>query len=552
MGGRRGGGGCGSHAVWLGRWPGVVVEVEAYGDRLFAGPLAGPGDLIAGRGLGGLVVAPVPLAAERRPESLSTPRRAVSERRMRLVVGIAVVADLAGIGGAFLLAGVIQNWLSPAGEYIMRPNLILWSLIPAMVAILALYGLYDRPCMRPASEEARRLFHAVSVGVVCLVTASFLFKLRVELTRTWIGAVWLASMGVLGLVRVGLRRAVHRLNDHGVLGVRTLVVGVNEEARTIARTLGRQRWLGYHPTAFVSTDPTGPGEGARAVSARVDGLAVAGSLERVAAAVADTDAGAVIVATTAIPSEDLAQLYRSLQTLDVEVRISAGLPQVAASRVTVEPLDGLAVLSLRRNELSQSQAVVKRVFDATGAVLLCALAAPVMAAVALVVRLTSSGPVLFRQVRVGAGGRPFTICKFRTMVSDAEHRLHEVLAHNEADGPLFKMREDPRVTTVGKVLRRWGLDELPQLWNVIRGDMSLVGPRPPLPEETERYDQWVRGRLRVKPGITGLWQVNGRHELTYADYVRYDLFYVENWSLGLDLYVIARTLPALLSRRGAH
>jgi lipopolysaccharide/colanic/teichoic acid biosynthesis glycosyltransferase len=182
---------------------------------------------------------------------------------------------------------------------------------------------------------------------------------------------------------------------------------------------------------------------------------------------------------------------------------------------------------------------------------LLALGAPLLAVLAVIVRATSTGPSLFRQTRVGEGGRTFTIFKFRTMVVDAEARKAELLAANEADGVLFKMQNDPRITRVGGTLRKLGLDELPQLINVLRGEMSLVGPRPPLPDETARYDEWVAGRLKVKPGITGLWQVNGRHELSFADYIRYDLFYVENWSVSLDLYVIARTLPALLARRGA-
>jgi exopolysaccharide biosynthesis polyprenyl glycosylphosphotransferase len=220
--------------------------------------------------------------------------------------------------------------------------------------------------------------------------------------------------------------------------------------------------------------------------------------------------------------------------------------------VTVEPLDGLAVLSLRHNELSRQQTLLKRVFDVASASLLLIAAAPTIVMLAIIVRLTSRGPVIFRQTRTGEGGRPFTILKLRTMVVDAEDRLIDLRELNEADGLLFKMSHDPRITPVGRVLRRWGLDELPQLWNVLRGDMSLVGPRPPIPEETARYDEWIQGRLRVKPGITGLWQVNGRHALSFADYVRYDLFYVENWSLALDLFIVARTIPALLRRRGAY
>ena len=175
-----------------------------------------------------------------------------------------------------------------------------------------------------------------------------------------------------------------------------------------------------------------------------------------------------------------------------------------------------------------------------------------MLGIAVLVRLSSPGPILFRQRRVGAQERGFTMLKFRTMVVNADAQRDGLAGLNEADGLLFKMRNDPRVTKVGRMLRRTSLDELPQLFNVLRGEMSLVGPRPALPEETTRYAELQRGRLRVKPGVTGLWQVNGRHDLAFEDYVRYDLFYVENWSLTMDLYILAKTIPALLTARGSY
>ena len=177
---------------------------------------------------------------------------------------------------------------------------------------------------------------------------------------------------------------------------------------------------------------------------------------------------------------------------------------------------------------------------------------PVFLLIAIAVKLTSRGPVFFRQERVGYHGRPFKILKFRTMVMDAEDRLEDLMHMNEATGPLFKMKDDPRVTKVGRLLRKLSLDELPQLFNVIRGDMSLVGPRPPLPREVAQYEDWMMARLEVRPGITGLWQVSGRSELPFEDYVRLDLFYIENWSLAYDLFILAKTVPTLVTARGAH
>jgi exopolysaccharide biosynthesis polyprenyl glycosylphosphotransferase len=198
------------------------------------------------------------------------------------------------------------------------------------------------------------------------------------------------------------------------------------------------------------------------------------------------------------------------------------------------------------------RATAKRAFDIAGASVGLILTSPILLIAGLAIVMDSRGPILFRQTRVGKNHVPFTLLKLRSMVVDAESRLAELREHNEADGPLFKMRRDPRVTRVGRILRATSIDELPQLWNVMRGDMSLVGPRPAPPSEAEHWDEELAQRLRVKPGITGMWQVSGRSESNFADYTRLDLYYVDNWSLATDLAILAKTLPVVLSRRGSY
>ena len=199
----------------------------------------------------------------------------------------------------------------------------------------------------------------------------------------------------------------------------------------------------------------------------------------------------------------------------------------------------------------RGQLVLKRGLDVCGSAMLLVLSLPLMLATALLVKSTSAGPVLFRQVRVGQHGRPFVMYKFRTMLDGADAMLPDVRRLNEMEGPVFKLRRDPRVTTVGRWLRAWSLDELPQLWNVVRGEMSLVGPRPPLAAEVARYDGPQRRRLAMKPGMTGAWQVAGRNQVSFDDWMRLDLAYIDTWSLKTDLIILARTIPAVLSRRGA-
>jgi len=225
---------------------------------------------------------------------------------------------------------------------------------------------------------------------------------------------------------------------------------------------------------------------------------------------------------------------------------------VSGPRTTIRPTAGLTLLHVDHPQLSGPRQVLKEVFDRFVAGVALVLLAPLFAAVAAAIRLGDNGPALFTQTRVGKDGRPFKIYKFRTMVVDAEQRLAELQSSNDLDGVLFKMRRDPRITAIGARLRKWSVDELPQLINVFRGEMSLVGPRPALPEEAARYADHVRRRLVVKPGLTGMWQVNGRSNLSWDETVRLDLRYVENWSFALDLQILWKTLPVIFRGSGAY
>jgi exopolysaccharide biosynthesis polyprenyl glycosylphosphotransferase len=220
--------------------------------------------------------------------------------------------------------------------------------------------------------------------------------------------------------------------------------------------------------------------------------------------------------------------------------------------LTVQPLGGVTALSLRPARLSGTQVVAKFAFDLLVASTLCLLLSPMLLVIAVAIKVTSPGPVLYRQRRVGLRGRPFTMLKFRTMRRGADRQVAELRQARGVTDVMFKLKDDPRVTAVGRVLRRYSLDELPQLFNVVRGDMSLVGPRPPLPEEVTRYEDWHFDRLEAPPGVTGLWQVSGRSDLPFDDCVRLDIFYIENWSLAYDLYILAKTIPVLLLKRGAY
>lgn len=489
-----------------------------------------------------------------RPAATATSARASGQARRPVTLVVAgILVDAGAVALAYFIAALLRFRSPVFGDDAPVPAY--WPILLGTIAIwpivFAFSGLYNHRRLSAAWLEIRRIFGAVNLAMLFVIVLSF-FVAGGDLSRGWTAAAWPSALVCVVVFRMAFRKVLHAIRARGRLSTRVVVVGVNDEARGIARTLSRHRRLGYEPVGFVLVSngvpdyPVTDGD-------EIDGIPVIGWTRHISDAVRYARAETVLVASTAVPSDKLVSLYRDLQDCEgVDVRISAGILNLAASRVAVEPLDGLPVIALRQMKLPKSQALLKRAFDVTASACAILLLAPVMAAIAIAVKLDTAGPVLFRQRRIGQDGAPFTMLKFRSMFVGAEERLHEVAGENHADGLLFKHPEDPRVTRVGRAIRKWSLDELPQLLNVLWGDMSLVGPRPPLPHEVELYDEWLGRRLHVKPGVTGLWQVNGRHELSFEDYVRYDLFYVRNWSLALDLSVLWRTLPAVLSRRGSY
>jgi exopolysaccharide biosynthesis polyprenyl glycosylphosphotransferase len=437
----------------------------------------------------------------------------------------------------FLAKSVAHDKLFNGDLALIDPRIFLTVLVWPVV--FTIYGLYDLRRPTHATAELQRLFNGVLMSVLLVLFITFLTD--IDISRGFI--VYLLGFSMVTVVggRLVTRRLSHALNTRAVTSQVTLIAGTNDEARALARTLRRRPWMGYRVCGFVEVTQSG--------LSIMDGLPVFGTVDDIAQISSEHGVQSVIIAGSAAGGSTL-QAIDSALGADVSVRVTPGLANLGAARIILEPIDGMALFSLRRHRFSRRQRFVKRILDISVTSVALVITAPVMIGVALAIKLTSPGPVLFKQRRVGAQEREFTILKFRTMVVGA-HAQRDAL-DNEADGLLFKMRRDPRVTGVGRFLRKTSLDELPQLFNVLRGEMSLVGPRPALPEETARYAESQRGRLRVKPGVTGLWQVNGRHDLVFEDYVRYDLFYVENWSLTMDLYILAKTIPALLTARGSY
>ena len=411
-----------------------------------------------------------------------------------------------------------------------------------------LAGGYDTRFIGLGSDEYRRILSAAVNLAAGLAVFSYAAKL--DLARGYM-AIALPSATVMDLTaRYLLRKRLHRRRVRGWCVRRVVAVG---HAAAVSRLVTVLRRDTNHGLAVVAACLVDAPEGAGPDGAPDVPVPVAGGLCGVAAAVGRF--GADTVAVLACPEIDgsrLRELAWELEKTDTDLFVAPALLDVAGPRTTLRPVAGLPLLHVDHPELAGAKQAVKSVFDKTCAALALLLSAPLFAVIAISIRLADHGPVFFRQTRIGKDGQGFTLYKFRTMVPGAEQRKSQLAAHNEADGVLFKIRRDPRVTRPGAWLRRWSLDELPQLINVLIGDMSLVGPRPALPEEVACYGGHMRRRLVVKPGMTGLWQVSGRSSLPWEEAERLDLRYVENWSLGLDLQILWKTGSAVIRGSGAY
>jgi exopolysaccharide biosynthesis polyprenyl glycosylphosphotransferase len=444
-----------------------------------------------------------------------------------------------------LVAGLLAFEIRFGAHISWASAYLLFSLAlpPLWLTSVWLAGGYDSRFIGVGSDEFRRVMNAG----VCLTAAVAIaaYASKAELARGYV-VVALPLLTFFDVfARFRLRKRLHRLRKMGTCMRRVVVVGHPDVITDLAAMLRQDTHHGLSVVAACAVGPEQPTE--------IDGIPVIGGLGNVVGAVEKFRADTVaVLACPEMIGARLRDLAWALEKNGTDLCVAPALLDVAGPRTTIRPAAGLPLLHMDHPEFTGARRLIKEAFDRVLAVTSLLLLAPLLVTVATAIRLDDGGPALFRQSRVGKDGRTFTVFKFRTMVIDAEARKAQLATLNETGGVLFKMRKDPRVTRVGQWLRRWSLDELPQLMNVVRGDMSLVGPRPPLPDEVARYVDHVRRRLAVKPGITGLWQVSGRSNLSWDESVRLDLRYVENWSLMLDLQILWKTLSAVTGGSGAY
>ena len=473
-----------------------------------------------------------------------------TDRRNRALTALpvtALVIDTAVMLGVGLVAilgrrelGVFESAAEVEGQLTIAGPLIL----AAWVLVLALFGAYQKDVFGAGTDEYKRVLNGSLAAASLAGVGCYLAKF--PLSRGFFLLAFLIGMPTLILGRWLLRRALHSARRRGSLRQRAVIAGTRAHVDEVAAILRRESWLGYEVVGALTPEYD--------LSEETDaGIPVLGNADDVPASMRTAGAEVIFFAGGAVGSSN--QFRKTLWELErdnVSVIVAPSVTDISSERMTVRPVGGLPLIHVDAPTWSDATRWGKRTFDILGSAFLLLVFTPLLVFAAMRIKLHDRGPVLFRQTRIGRDGEQFECLKFRTMCVDAEERLAELYAATDHHEGLFKMENDPRITGPGRWLRRFSIDELPQLLNVLKGDMSLVGPRPPLPIEAAAYDLDTTRRLHVRPGMTGLWQVSGRSDLTWDETIRLDLYYVDNWSMLQDLVILTRTVGAVVSSRGAY
>ena len=446
------------------------------------------------------------------------------DQRKRIFAVNLWIFDLILTAVSFFLAYRFRLLFELEGHTLMPVRIYLWLLaiiLPTWAILLPIFRVYSEPGLPPRAQIVRL---SKAVGFAWLVMLALQFFLSPDSSNRFIV---LFTLLINYILLVSYRVVLLKVTKHGALDIRHVaIVGSGAPAYDFARTIeSHQAWGLELIGVFNRSEARGVLE-----SGGIDELILVVERESL---------------------DEFTDIFLLCEELGVTARVILNFFPHSIARMELHEFEGVPLLSFSTTPTNEALMFVRRILDVLLASLLTILTLPITLLTAILIKLTSTGPVLFKQERCGLTGRLFVMYKFRSMANNSEQDRFELEALNEMDGPVFKLSRDPRVTTVGKIIRRFSIDELPQLYNVLRGDMSLVGPRPPLPQEVARYERWQRRRLSMKPGMTCLWQISGRNEVSFEDWMKLDLTYIDNWSLLLDLKILLKTLPVVLLGRGA-
>lgn len=473
------------------------------------------------------------------------------QKQHQWFIGTLVISDILMALAAFWLAYAIRfQWGLTIFKIEFGPDIAVYkammiALVPIWIGICISYGLYDMRHLLGGIGEYSRVFQASTMGMLLVVILSFLFPGFI-LARGWLIMVWVLTWLLVGFARAGIRRFVYSLRHKGYFLSSALIVGANAEGVSLAEQLIRWRTSGLHIVGFVDNIvQTG-----QLVHHRLTNLGQVSQLDHIIKKYAVSE---IILATSALTRDEKVNLFEAYGVNNnINVRLSSGLFEIITTGVDIDETAYVPLLRIRRVRLKGLDVVMKTLLDYSLALLSLVSLAPLMGVIALLVKLDSAGPIMYRRRVMGLNGKQFDAYKFRTMHINGDEILaqHPELQQELAEN--HKLKDDPRITRMGRFLRKTSLDELLQLFNVLQRQMSIVGPRMIAPNEMEKYGKWGMNLLTVRPGITGLWQVSGRSDVSYEQRVQLDMRYIRNWNIWLDLHILWRTVPAVLKSRGAY
>lgn len=468
--------------------------------------------------------------------------------RMTLIVSDLLLTYLAFLLAYWLRFNVhipifVENALTSRPFY----NSVMLVVVPIWLVIFALMGLYSKDKLLGGTQEYASLFNATTLGMFLIISARFTFPTSLIFARGWVIMAWLLTFLFTASGRFMLRRYIYYVRKKGQFRNRTLIIGANDEGKLLVQQFKDAPSSGYNLIGFVQNDeyPGAPDQ--------LGNLPCLGTLDHLENVIRAHGITHLILTSSAITQEQVLKLFVKFGTApNIELLMSSGLYEIITTGLRIREDGSVPLVMINKVRLTGTDQVLKFLLDVPLAAFVFLISLPIQLILALLVRLDSPGPVIYRRRVMGVNGKQFDAYKFRTM----DVRSEEIL---KADPELmqeylanFKIKNDPRITRIGKFLRKTSLDELPQIWNVLKGEMSLVGPRMITPQELDKYNQWGINLLTVKPGITGLWQVRGRSDVSYEERVRMDMYYVRNWTIWLDIQLLVQTVPAVLSKRGAY
>jgi exopolysaccharide biosynthesis polyprenyl glycosylphosphotransferase len=467
--------------------------------------------------------------------------RALLFRRINIILDL-LVTCLSLVAAVF----VYKLAFSPGSPFLgllYRFAPALYFVLPVWYLLLRINGMYESRRLDTLPAVAWIATWSVGEGIALLILISYFLRIT-EISRLFVILFGFINVFFLVLVRILLKAFLQNVRSRGYNFRRVLVVGTGQRARSVARKLKAHQEWGMVVIGFLSPAP-------EEVGRELEGSSILGSVQDLRTIISTRPIDEVHIALPLLNLDTITSLLEICEEQGIRTRVMLDLYSPTISKVHLEDFRGTPMLTFTASPMETWEMVVKETVDRAGSFLLILLLLPLFLFLSLLVKITSKGPVFFVQERVGLHKRRFRIYKFRTMVHNAEQLRESLECMNELSGPVFKIKDDPRCTFVGRLLRKTSLDELPQLINVLKGEMSFVGPRPPLPSEIVKYEPWHYRRLSMKPGISGLWQVSGRNELDFDQWMKLDLKYIDSWSLKLDFIIILRTLPAVLLGRGA-